>query len=271
MHLVSQNPLMSLVRYEGQDYYTSQYFHAMYRGNAGKKYKLIGDFTRLIRAMEAFDKYVERRDIVELDWKSMKDKTDGPNASLKSAFVAAGYQPLMLINATAQVALLHHLDDEVSKQASVAVNEQAVQRRPNIKGTVAAYFDIMERLNQMPGANPMLMLAHTLTSIERATGLPMEDMRRALPGVDAAKIGRLNATAVGKLLGLAPVEANRQLMQAGLQARNGRNEWELTAEGAKHAEMVPYSSQTGHDGYQILWNPSVADVLRNLNNQQKGA
>jgi hypothetical protein len=31
----------------------------------------------------------------------------------------------MLINATAQVALTHHLDDEVSKSASVAVNGQA--------------------------------------------------------------------------------------------------------------------------------------------------
>jgi very-short-patch-repair endonuclease len=31
MHLVSQNPLMSLVRYEGQDYYTSQHLHAKYQ------------------------------------------------------------------------------------------------------------------------------------------------------------------------------------------------------------------------------------------------
>jgi hypothetical protein len=272
MNLAVQNPLMALVQYEGQDYYTSHYFHSIYKGNAGKKYKQLYNFNALIRSIESFDKYVEKGDIVELTWKSLKDKSDLKFESLKVAFVASGYQPLMLINATAQVALIHHLDDEVSKQASVSVNEQAAQRKPTTQfarrlaeASLAYdfYLDMGKRVTEgMHGVNPSLIIAHALMETERVSGLPMEGMRKLLPGVEPDKIGQLNATAVGAKIGMNARMTNQRLADLGLQTKNERGDWALTEDGAKMAEAVPYTSPTGHSGYQILWRDNAVQMLQ---------
>jgi hypothetical protein len=49
----------------------------------------------------------------------------------------------------------------------------------------------------------------------------------------------------------------------GLQFRNDRDEWELTEAGEAWAEAMPYS-RNGHSGYQILWNPAVAEQLKEV-------
>ncbi|MFZ9752523.1 MAG: hypothetical protein ACO3B3_03065 [Cyanobium sp.] len=48
-----------------------------------------------------------------------------------------------------------------------------------------------------------------------------------------------------------------------LQIRIPRGEWELTNAGLEWAEALPYC-RGGHSGYQILWNPAVVDVVREL-------
>jgi hypothetical protein len=53
------------------------------------------------------------------------------------------------------------------------------------------------------------------------------------------------------------------LAAAGLQFRNDRDEWELTESGEAWAEAMPYS-RNGHSGYQILWNPAVAEQLKEV-------
>mgnify|MGYP003455706571 FL=1 len=71
----------------------------------------------------------------------------------------------------------------------------------------------------------------------------------------------LNATQLGKLLNRSPKATNRLLSDNGLQTRNDRDEWELTEAGEAWAEAMPYS-RNGHSGYQILWNPAVAEMLK---------
>jgi hypothetical protein len=44
---------------------------------------------------------------------------------------------------------------------------------------------------------------------------------------------------------------------------NARDEWELTERGQEWAEAMPYCRH-GYSGYQILWNPAVVDVVREL-------
>ena len=51
------------------------------------------------------------------------------------------------------------------------------------------------------------------------------------------------------------------LAAGGFQFRNERDEWELTEAGEAWAEAMPYS-RNGHSGYQILWNPAVAEQLK---------
>jgi hypothetical protein len=45
--------------------------------------------------------------------------------------------------------------------------------------------------------------------------------------------------------------------------RNERDEWELTEAGEAWAEAMPFS-RNGHSGYQILWNPAVAEQLKEV-------
>lgn len=117
------NVLMQPVQHGDQLYFTSHYFHREYRNNAGDqgKYKNLADFNVLIRSIEAYPNYVQRGDIVELKWAEVKESEVMEN--FHYLFKHTGYRPIMLINATAQVALTHHLDDEISKQISVSVNE----------------------------------------------------------------------------------------------------------------------------------------------------
>ena len=42
-----------------------------------------------------------------------------------------------------------------------------------------------------------------------------------------------------------------------------RDEWEVTERGQEWAEAMPYCGHN-HSGHQILWNPAVVSVLREL-------
>lgn len=121
---------------------------------------------------------------------------------------------------------------------------------------------IGEAVAKVPGVKPGIAMAATLTCIHENTGLAVETLRRALPAANEA-ICSLNATQLGKLLGLSAKATNQRLAQHGLQFRNERDEWELTESGEAWAEAMPYS-RNGHSGYQILWNPAVAEQLKEV-------
>jgi prophage antirepressor-like protein len=125
---------------------------------------------------------------------------------------------------------------------------------------------IGEAVAKVPGVKPGIAMAATLTCIQENTGLAVETLRRALPARDTAAneaICSLNATQLGRLLGLSAKATNQRLARHGLQFRNERDEWELTEAGEAWAEAMPYS-RNGHSGYQILWNPAVAERLKEV-------
>lgn len=119
---------------------------------------------------------------------------------------------------------------------------------------------IGEAVAKVPGVKPGIAMAATLTCIQENTDLSVETLRRALPAANEA-ICSLNATQLGRLLDLSAKATNQRLAHHGLQLRNERDEWELTEAGEAWAEAMPYS-RNGHSGYQILWNPAVAEVLK---------
>ncbi len=131
---------------------------------------------------------------------------------------------------------------------------------------VASILLIGEAVAKVPGVKPGIAMAATLTCIQENTGLAVETLRRALPARDTAAneaICSLNATQLGRLLGLSAKATNQCLAHHGLQFRNERDEWELTEAGEAWAEAMPYS-RNGHSGYQILWNPAVAERLKEV-------
>ena len=125
---------------------------------------------------------------------------------------------------------------------------------------VSAILLIGEAVAKVPGVKPGIAAAATLTCIQENTGITTEVLRRALPSANEP-ICALNATQLGKLLNRSAKATNQMLAAAGLQFRNDRDEWELTEAGEAWAEAMPYS-RNGPSGYQILWNPAVADELK---------
>lgn len=125
---------------------------------------------------------------------------------------------------------------------------------------VCALLLIGEAVAKVPGVKAGIAMAATLTCIQENTGLTVETLRRTLPAANEP-ICSLNATQLGKLVGLSAKTTNLRLAAFGLQFRNDRDEWELTEAGEAWAEAMPYS-RNGHSGYQILWNPAVATQLR---------
>ena len=125
---------------------------------------------------------------------------------------------------------------------------------------VSAILLIGEAVAKVPGVKPGIAAAATLTCIQENTGITTEVLRRALPSANEP-ICVLNATQLGKLLNRSAKATNQLLAAGGFQFRNDRDEWELTQTGEAWAEAMPYS-RNGHSGYQILWNPAVADELK---------
>ncbi|MCS5698911.1 Bro-N domain-containing protein [Cyanobium sp. FGCU-52] len=128
--------------------------------------------------------------------------------------------------------------------------------------SVGALLLIGQALAQVPGVKPGIAMAATLTCIQENTGLATETLRRALPAAEEP-ICSLNATQLGRRLSMSARVMNQHLAACGLQHRNTRDEWELTERGQEWAEAMPYCRH-GHSGYQILWNPAVVDVVREL-------
>lgn len=127
---------------------------------------------------------------------------------------------------------------------------------------VSAILLIGDAVAKVPGVKTGIAMVATLTCIHENTGLAVETLRRTLPAANEP-ICSLNATQLGKLLNRSAKATNQLLAAGGFQFRNDRDEWELTEAGEAWAEAMPYS-RNGHSGYQILWNPAVADELKEV-------
>ena len=155
----------------------------------------------------------------------------------------------------------HEVLPAIRKTGSYAVSAMAALPAPT-QDRVTSLLLIGEAVAKVPGVKVGIAMAATLTCIHENTGLAIETLRRALPAANEP-ICSLNATQLGKLVGLSAKTTNLRLANLGLQVRNERDEWELTEPGEAWAEAMPYS-RNGHSGYQILWNPSVAQELREV-------
>jgi prophage antirepressor-like protein len=150
----------------------------------------------------------------------------------------------------------------IRKTGSYAVPGAIANLPAPTQDRVTALLLIGEAVAKVPGVKAGIAMAATLTCIQENTGLAVETLRRTLPAANEP-ICSLNATQLGKLAGLSAKTANLRLAALGLQNRNDRDEWELTEAGEVWAEAMPYS-RNGHSGYQILWNPTVVEQLREV-------
>lgn len=152
--------------------------------------------------------------------------------------------------------ITHEVLPSIRKTGSYSARPQLTEK----EDTVRAISAMGDFLAKVPGVKPGIAAAATLRTIEVNTGINTEEARKALPAHEGT-LCAANATALGRLMGIAARSVNTRLRGAGLQFKNGRNDWELTEEGKKWGEMLPYNRQ-GHSGYQILWDPDVVKELK---------
>ncbi|PHV11506.1 BRO-N domain-containing protein [Chitinimonas sp. BJB300] len=125
---------------------------------------------------------------------------------------------------------------------------------------VAAILLLGEAIAQMPGVKQGIAMAATLACVAENTGLSVESLRRSLPTCDEV-LASMTPTRLGQLMGANAKATNLRLAVIGLQVRNDRDDWELTEAGQTWAEARPFS-RNGHSGYQILWKPTVVELLK---------
>ena len=213
---------------------------------------------------------------ISLDRKAL-ERLDDDEKGVNSIHTPGGTQEMTTVNEPGLYALVlgsrkaeakrfkrwvtHEVLPAIRKTGSYAVSAMAALPAPT-QDRVTSLLLIGEAVAKVPGVKVGIAMAATLTCIHENTGLAIETLRRALPAANEP-ICSLNATQLGKLVGLSAKTTNLRLANLGLQVRNERDEWELTEPGEVWAEAMPYS-RNGHSGYQILWNPSVAQELREV-------
>jgi len=156
--------------------------------------------------------------------------------------------------------VIHEVLPSIRKTGSYAVPGSVAALPAPTQDRVTAILMIGEAVAKVPGVKQGIAMAATLTCIQENTGLSVETMRRALPACNDP-LAAVNPTKLGEQIGLSARTVNLRLAALGFQHRNDRDEWELTDAGQAWGEALPYS-RNGHSGYQILWRPEVADLLK---------
>jgi len=213
---------------------------------------------------------------ISLDRKAL-ERLDDDEKGVNSIHTPGGVQEMTTVNEPGLYALVlgsrkaeakrfkrwvtHEVLPAIRKTGSYALPAIAALPAPT-QDRVTSLLLIGEAVAKVPGVKAGIAMAATLTCIHENTGLAIETLRRALPAANEP-ICSLNATQLGKLVGLSAKTTNLRLANLGLQVRNERDEWELTEVGEAWAEAMPYS-RNGHSGYQILWNPMVAQEMREV-------
>lgn len=277
--LTSSSPLMQPVQYNGQPYFTSQYFHQQYLANSphGGKYPQHKNFVRVIRRIPAYALHVAQGDVVEVTW----SQVDSRAHILSPLFKSMGYNPLTLLNATAQAALSHHLDDEISKQMSVAINTavaKKVSHRPLADssptelsardlvawGEIGKFFDAPLHIVQQEAAK----------AIAATYGINVRPLLQAAPAQSSIFLEdrMLEPTDLARELGWGENKGaamNRALASLGWQVKTIGGGWEATPAGKDlsipHAWTGEHSTKSG---YNYKWNLAAVRAALSAQGQQ---
>lgn len=253
-------PLMQPVVYEGETYLISQFFHWQYVANSGTKgkHRRYDHFLRLLRSIETYQDHKSLGNIVELEFPRIKAEAPHILVDLKPLFQATGYHPLTLINATAQAALSHHLDDELSKQLSVAINTQAARQSASISGRSLLPLEQADREYKalLSIASMMQIPAHlahqeAVKMVEHSSGVNLRPLLKAAPSQDHIPDEEVmfEPTELAKHLGVSNAKVvNLLLEQLGWQQRIAGS-WQPTPSGepyaARHTWLSDYGTKTG--------------------------
>lgn len=214
---------------------------------------------QLGNARQALESHVDADDVQKLDTIDSLGRTQRANHVNESGLYA------LILGSTKDAAkrfkrwVTSEVLPSIRKTGAYATPAVAALPAPT-QDRVSSLLLIGDAVAKVPGVKAGIAMAATLTCIQENTGLVIETLRRALPAANEPTCSH-NATQLGKLAGSSAKATNQRLALLGFQFRNERDEWELTDAGKAWAEAMPFS-RNGHSGYQILWNPAVAEQLK---------
>jgi hypothetical protein len=132
-NLGPNNPLMQMLYWDGQEYLTSMRLHEDDVRNATEqgetiKYERHDHYLRVIRSIPNYNILIDQKDIIVLEWKSIKSSNDVRTQklgfALKAYFVANSYKRITFLNRTAQMELTHHLEDQLNQEIAYRHSRQ---------------------------------------------------------------------------------------------------------------------------------------------------
>jgi hypothetical protein len=96
-------------------------------------------YLRVIRSIPNYNILIDQKDIIVLEWKSIKSNNDIRTQKLRFAlkpyFIANSYKRITFLNRTAQMELAHHLEDQLNQEIAYRHSRQgAEQAEQNIHG-----------------------------------------------------------------------------------------------------------------------------------------
>lgn len=210
-----------------------------------------------------------------LDRKAL-ERLDDDEKDVSSIHTPGGFQDMTVVNESGLYNLVlgsrkpeakrfkrwvtHEVLPSIRKTGAYVVPGANAALPAPTQDRVTAILLMGEAVARVPGVKPGIAMAATLTCIHENTGLAVETLRRALPACNDP-LAAVNPTKLGEKLGLSGKTVTLLLADLGFQTKNERNEWELTEAGQTWGEALPYS-RNGHSGYQILWKPEVAELLK---------
>lgn len=157
---------------------------------------------------------------------------------------------------------------ECERVAKLAADSNALLR--NDLTDKLAYSIMAAKALESLGVPQSRAMAHAYRNAANVTGVPLDDIVKALPAIPTEEVRTLNATQLGKRL-TPPVGArrvNKMFEEIGFQERVN-NQWRLTKLAKGFGEMRPYE-RNGHSDYQIQWGEEVLAVLQEKLDEEEG-
>lgn len=273
-NLVPTSPLMQPVLWHGQEYFTSQYFHQQYRQNlaeAGQegKYREHRHFLQAIRLIPAYDTFAANHHIVLVTWQEVKttnlpDKSVSAFNELQKLFALTGYQPLTLLDHSAQIELMHHLEDEVSKEMAYRHSHHTATQLASRKASTPLPTELAARelaawqeIGRMLGTPEYIVQQEAAKQIAATTGINLRPLLLAAPAQQtiAPEDVMLEPADLAKALGFKSGYAlNCALETLGWQVRSIAGGWEPTPTGAPYAAQHAWTAEHGtKSGFNYKW------------------
>lgn len=159
------------------------------------------------------------------------------------------------------------MEKEIRKQQAVPkISPNPHYRTRMIKTAVKDAADTAAMIADVFHVKTPMAMTAAMQMVGKAYGVDMGPLKRFIPA--EANPSTLTPTKIARRLNIVnskgnpnPQQVNAMLKDRGLQEYiDGK--WTTTELGKKYCERVPYTRGNGHSGYQLLWNESVIELLK---------